>query len=202
MEIAVLTGLSGATAPIQEPSMIQVYKQSCNTWEMCRSMPFCLQSTQGLNAMRNYMQVVIDFLGECRTFVGLSVIGLPFFELEKAGFTIWEMSGSVPSVLDGISETEAEAAPSLQLNIVMPRPEPREISPGCYSISLKEIQNCNGMVTSKQVLFPLLANKQIRHLEIICAHIPPWLEVKILGGEIEGTIEKLSLTETRVIISG
>ena len=202
MEIAVLVDQNGNTAPVQESCTIQVYKQSCNTWELCRSMPFCLQSAQGLNAMRNYMLKVIDFLGECQTFVGLSVIGLPFFELEKAGFTIWEMEDSAVNVLDRILEAETEATPSLQLNIVMPRPKPREISPGCYSISLKDIQNCNGMVTSKQVLFPLLANKQIRNLEIICTHIPPWLEVKILGGEIEGTIEKLSLTETRVVISG
>ena len=202
MEIAVLVDQNGITAPIQESCTIQVYKQSCNTWEMRRSMPFCLQSAQGLNAMRNYMQKVIAFLGECRTFAGLSVIGLPFFELEKAGFTIWEMSDSALSVLDGILEAEAEATPPPQLNIVMPRPEPREISPGYYSISLKEIQNCNGMVTSKQLLFPLLANKQFQNLEIICTHTPPWLEVKILGGEIEGTIEKLSLNETRVIISG
>ncbi len=98
--------------------------------------------------------------------------------------------------------SESEATPPPQLNMVIPIPEPQEISPGYYLISLKEIQNCNGMVTSKQVLFPLLANKQIQQLEIICTHIPPWLEVKILGGEIEGTIEKISLTETRVTISG
>lgn len=200
MEIAVLTGQNGATAPIQESCTIQVYKHSYNTWEKYHSIPFCLQSAHGLKAMRDYMQTVIDLLGECRTFVGLSVTGLPFFELEKAGFTIWEMDGSAFNVLDSILEAEADATPPPQLNIVIPNPEPREISPGCYSISLKEIQNCNGMVTSKQILFPLLANKQIQHLEIICTHAPPWLEVKILGGEIEGTIEKISHSETRVTI--
>ncbi len=104
MEIAVLVGQNGATAPIQESCTIQVYKHSCNTWEKCRSMPFCLQASQGLKAMRDYMQTVIGFLGECRTLVGCSVIGLPFFELEKAGFTIWEMDGSPADVLDIILE--------------------------------------------------------------------------------------------------
>jgi len=204
MEIAVLTGQNGVTAPIQESCTLQVYKYSCNTWELYRSIPFCLQSTQGLQAMRDYMQTVIDFLGECRTFVGRSVIGLPFFELDKAGFTIWEMDGAPTKVLDSILEAEAAVAaaalPSPQLNISIPQPEAREISPGCYSISLKEIQNCNGMITSKQVLFPLLANKQIQNLEIICTHVPPWLEVKLMGGEIEGSIEKISPDETRVTI--
>ncbi len=202
MEIAVLAGQSGATSSIQESCTLLVYKHSCNTWEMCRSRPFHLQTAQGVKAMRDYMQTVIGFLGECRTLVGLSVIGLPFFELEKAGFTIWEMDGFPADVLDSIREAEAEKTPPPQFNMVIPIPEPREISPGYYWISLKDIQNCNSMITSKQVLLPLLANKQVQHLEIICTHIPPWLEVKILGGEIEGTIEKNSLTETRVTISG
>lgn len=201
MEIAVLVGQNGAIAPIQATGEIQVYKHSCNIWEMCRSIPFCLQSAPGLKAMRDYMQTVIKFLGECRTFVGLSVIGLPFFELEKAGFTIWEMDGSAYNILDSIQEAEAETTLSPPLNIVIPKPEPREISPGCYSISLKEVQNCNGLVTSKQLLFPLLNNNQISDLEIICTHVPPWLEVKILSGEIDATIDKITPHETRVTIS-
>ncbi len=203
MEIAVLTGQNGATAPVQAEGVIQVYKHSCNIWELRRSIPFALQSACGLKAMRDYMQTVIELLGECRTFVGLSVNGLPFFEMEKAGFTIWEMEGAAPDLLDTIlEETNAEKESSPPLNIVLYNPEPREVSPGHYFISLKEIQNCNGMITSKQILIPLLKNKQYQKLEILCLHIPPWLELKMISGEIDGTIEKISSTETRVTICG
>jgi len=203
MEIAVFVGPNGETAPIQKAGEIQVYHQSCNIWEICRSMPFALQSAKGLPGIREYMKEVLDFLGECRTFVGLSIIGLPYFELEKAGFTIWEMAGPPYSILDSI--LEAEAASKLdtypEINIITPRPEPQEIAPGCYSISLKEIQNCNHVVTSKQILFPLLEKTTIKSLEIICSHIPPWLEVKILAGEVNGVIDKISSNETRVTIN-
>ena len=204
MEVAVFVGPNGETAPIQEKGEIQVYQYSCHIWEISRCMPFSLQAAKGLQGMREYMKTILDFLGQCRTFVGQTVIGLPYFELEKAGFAIWEMAGSPLSVLDRILAAEkakAESPPYQAINIIMPRPEPREVSPGCYSISLKDIQNCNGMVTSKQILFPLLKSMDFKNLEIICDHVPPWLEVKLLCGEISGVIEKITPNETRVIIT-
>ncbi len=202
MEIAVLVGQNGETASLQAADEIRVYKYSCKIWELGRSVPFSLPVTKGLSSLRAYLKTVIDFLGECRTLVGLSVIGLPYFELEKAGFTIWEMAGPYSSVLDIILEAEAAAVPAPSMNIIMPRPEPREVSPGCYSISLKDIQNCNGMVTSKQILFPLLKKMDFLSLEITCAHVPPWLEQQIISGQLTGQINKRSPQEFIITISG
>lgn len=169
-------------------------------------MPFSLETTQGLTNIRKYMKTVLDFLGECRTLAGLSVTGLLYFELEKAGFTIWEMAGSPTYVMDNILAAEANAKAEVNfangINIVVPKPEPQMISPGCYSISLRDIQNCNGMVTSKQILFPLLKNMDFQSLEIICTHIPPWLEQQILTGQLSGHVNKVNHQETRVTING
>jgi len=169
-------------------------------------MPFSLESAQGLPSMREYMKEVLQFLGKCRTVAGLAITGLLFFELEKAGFTIWEIAGSPTYVVDSILAAEANANAELdfssKIDIVVSRPEPQMISPGCYSISLKDIQNCNGMVTSKQILFPLLKNMDFRSLEIICSHVPPWLEQQILIGQLSGQVNKINLQETRVTING
>lgn len=199
MEIAVLVGADGATAPIQTTGDIQVFKHDCNRWELSRSMPYNLQTIQGLKGMREYMAAIINFLGGCRTLAGSSVIGLPFYELEKAGFTIWEMTGAPAAILDYIMAAENKSVPSPPLN-ASPRPEAMETSSGYYSVSLKDIQNRNTMVTSKQILFPLLNNKQVRHLEIICTHVPPWLEIKLISGELEGTIEKMASHDIRITL--
>jgi hypothetical protein len=203
MEIAVLMGINGEIMSIQEAGELQVYQYSCQIWEMNRSIPFSLPARQGLQGLREYMKTVLNFLGDCQTLIGLSVIGLPLFELEKAGITIMEKAGSPANVLESVLErpSKAQLISSPDLNISMPRPEPREISPGCYSISLKEIQNCSGMVTSKQILFPLLEKMSFENLIIICSHVPPWLEVKILGGEVNGVIHRIAPNEVRIIIS-
>jgi Fe-only nitrogenase accessory protein AnfO len=200
MEIAVLVGPQGETAPIQTPGEIQVYQYTCNSWEICRSMPFALEPAGGLPGMRAYLQTVIEFLGECRIFVGCSVTGVPFFELEKAGFATWEIIGHPLDFLDGILKAQDAAASTAPVQASASLPELKETAPGCYSISLKEIQNCSGFISSKQVLLPILSRHQFHTLEVICSHVPPWLEVKILSGEINAVIEKSSPQEAKIII--
>ncbi len=201
MEIAVLVGEDGTAAPIQAASELRVYKQSCNTWEIDRSLPFNISSARDLKAMRDYMLTIIEFLGDCRTWACLSISGIVFFELEKNGFTVWEMDGAAYAILDAISADTAAADSTPSLPIAVVKPEAREISPGYYSVSVKDIQNCNGMITSKQILLPLLGDKSIHKLEIVCTHIPPWLELKIVNGELEAQIEQTAVHETRVTIS-
>lgn len=201
MEIAIFLDENGQTTSIQKSGAIQIFQHNCGVWENSRSMPFCLKPSLGLQAMREYMRAVLDFLGECRNFAALSVSGLPYYELEKAGIDIWEISGSSDNVLNIVSE--AEAAPPLLVlenQNPIPVPTPREESPGHYSISLKEIQNCNGNVTSKTVLLPLLQRMNFQTLEVICNHVPPWLEEKILSGQLSGQVDILGNQDYKVTI--
>lgn len=203
MEVAVFVGPGGVTAPMQEPGVIQVYQYTCGIWDLCRSMPFHLNSSRGLSEMRAYMKTVLNFLGECRLFAGLAVTGLPFFEMEKAGFTIWETTGTPREVLDSILEGEFETAEAVDTEAspaLVAVPQHRETSPGYYSISLKEIQDCSGRVTSKQVLIPLLQNLDFYELEVTCSHVPPWLEEKILSGQLDAVIERSGVLESRIYI--
>ena len=202
MEIAVLVGDNGNIATLPAKAEIHVYQYSVEDWELVRSMPFSIHSSNSLPIIREYLKIVITFLGECRTLVGLSVIGLPYFELEKAGFTIWEIAGSPLFALESIREAETASLHAPVLNIVLAKSEPREVSPGCYSISLKDIQNCNGMVTSKQILFPLLKQLDFHTLEVICSHVPPWLEQQLLIGQLTGYINQITPQEFIITISG
>ena len=203
MEIAIYLGPDGETAPLQEEGEIKLFQYNCGVWEISRSMPFCLGPSTGLRAMREYMQTILDFLGECRTFVGLSVTGLPFYELEKAGVNIWEIAGSSYNVLNSILQAGDEPAPSPPDTIALiPVPTAREISPGRYYISLKEIQNCNGQVTSKTVLLPLLQHMNFQTLEVTCNHIPPWLEEQILSDQIKARVDKLDNQDISITICG
>lgn len=203
MEIAIFVGRDGLIASMQEAGEIRVYQHYCGTWDMCRKMPFFLDTVRGLHSMRDYMKTVLHFLGECRIFIGLAVSGVLFFELEKAGFTIWEATGLPLEVLQGVLEEEGNRISSrAKATAAISKPEPREISPGFYSISLKDIQNCGGRVTSKQVLIPLLQKMDFIDLEIICSHVPPWLEEQILTGQLRARVDKSSSFESRINITG
>ena len=54
-------------------------------------------------------------------------------------------------------------------------PTPTDI-PGVYTINLMEVQAAHPDITSKKALRPFLASTPFVELEIICGHMPPWLE--------------------------
>jgi len=102
--------------------------------------------------------------------------------------------------LDYILEEERKSAKKtnrVKNNLI---PAPVETSAGCYRISLKEIQESNTGFTSKQVLLPFLHKGIFYSLEILCSHVPPWLQAELSSNNFSGEIKKINNKETRIII--
>ncbi|MDA8213134.1 MAG: nitrogenase, partial [Clostridia bacterium] len=182
-EIAVHVGENGETTSLNEKGTIIVYQKKQGKWTVSREKDFFPEQGLGLKELREKLDEVISFLAECKVFVGLSIVGVPYFSLEKAGFSVWEFKGKPLEFLDYILEKEeeeqAEQESQKPNNVVH---FPVETSAGCYKLSLKEIQENNLGVTSKQVLLPFLRKGKFYSLEVICSHLPPWLEAELMSG--------------------
>lgn len=182
-EIAVYLGENGETASLYEKGKIVVYRKKQGKWKAIDEKEFFLEKGLGVKDLREKMGEVISFLGKCKTFVGLSISGVPYFELEKHGFSIWEFEGKPFKFLDYILEKEEEIKEGASgLTESGLPPAPVEILPGCYRISIKEIQEGNTGITSKQALLPFLRGGGFYSLEVLCNHVPPWLEAELAGG--------------------
>ncbi len=177
--ITVFTGRDGTTASLLQPGKLIFYCWEKDSWNSIRERDFYLNNDDGIPQLRRKMEEVLEFMGDCKTFVGSAVIGLPYFILEKAGCSIWEFPGKPAAFLDQIlaEENHASCEQTGRGKENTP-PAPEEIAPGCYRISLLDIQTKNPGITSKQVLIPFLAQTRFYSLEIHCRHIPPWLENK------------------------
>lgn len=200
-EIAVCIGQNGETTSLNKPGTIIVFEKRQGQWSISREKDFNPAQGLGLADLRRNMEELISFLDSCRIFVGLSIIGVPYFSLEKAGFSIWEFTGQPREFLDYILEQEeaqAEKENQKTNNIV---PFPVETSAGCYKLNLKEIQENKGGFTSKQVLLPFLRKGKFYALEVICSHLPPWLEAELMQGNFTSSVEKIGANELRVIIA-
>ncbi|MDD1693314.1 MAG: nitrogenase [Methanoregula sp.] len=200
-EVAVITGSDGRTVPISEPGMVVVYRRVRGTWLAERRLPFSIEKDGGLSGLREQMEILTLFLGTCRTFVARSASGALFFGLEKAGCTVFEITGSPSEFLDTIwqdakEEQEAKAPVPAGTDI----PSPLEIAPGKYYISIREIQGNRPEVSSKQVLRLFVQHGAFSELEIICDHVPPWIEVDAerLGYEISS--ERTGLHDLKVLL--
>jgi len=199
-DIAVYVGENGETASFYEKGRIAVYRKKKAQWSVLREKDFILDQNLGLKELRCKMREALFFINGCRIFVGLSITGLLFFELEKSNFSIWEFAGRPAEFLDHILAREEEAAiqktdqPGL-------KSAPVEISGGRYRVSLKEIQENNMGLTSKQVLLPFLRKGDFFVLEVICSHFPPWLEAEIMSGNLACQTEKSGQNEIKIILT-
>jgi Fe-only nitrogenase accessory protein AnfO len=201
-EIAVFCDADGSTAKLGEPGKITVFSRWQGSWEVVREKDCFLDAQGGLKEFRRQITEALEFLGDCRIFVAAAVTGVPYYELEKAGFSIWEYSGEPLGYLDQVWAREEKDALTKNQPAVKPvLVSPTETAPGHFIISLKEIQQKNAGITSKQVLLPFINRGQFKVLEVSCNHIPPWLELTLNGDAYSYTTERVSPKEVRVKIS-
>jgi Fe-only nitrogenase accessory protein AnfO len=200
-EIAVITGSDGRTVSLSEPGTFVVYRRERGTWLMERRLPFSLEADDGLAGLRTRMGELIAFLGGCRTLVALSASGALFFGLEKAGFSVYEIAGSPAEFLNNVwRDAKEDQEEKVPLPAGADIPAPLEIAPGKFYISIREIQGKRPEVSSKQVLRSFVQQGSFSELEIVCDHVPPWIEVDAerLGFEISS--ERTGVHDVKVLL--
>jgi len=187
-DIAVYVNENGETTAINAPGKLVVYRKRQGSWKACREKRFNPVSTEGMAGLRRMMDEVAAVMGSCKIFVGHTVTGIPYFELEKSNCTVWEMRGKPADFLDYILSCEDDEQNLAPQSTAVVIPVPAEIGGGRYRVSIKEIQDSGSGSTSKQVLQPFLRKDNFSELEVICSHVPPWLEAEFATGLLKGKV--------------
>jgi hypothetical protein len=200
-EIAALVGSDGRTVPLNEPGTLVVFRRDRRQWVRERETAFALDPVKGLPGLRSTVVTLAGFLGSCKTVVTKSASGAMFFELEKARCSVWEIPGSPDEFLEEVWRDEKEEQDTEPLPAGADIPAPLEIAPGRYYISIREIQGKRPEVSSKQVLRQFVQRGGFNELEIICDHVPPWIEVEAERRGYEIVCEKTAQNEVKVILS-
>jgi len=201
-EIAVLLGSDGRTVPLGEPGTLVVFRRERRLWLRNRTHEVALDPSAGLVGMRKTAAALNGFLGSCRTIVATSASGALFFELEKARCSVWEITGSPDEFLEQVwhDEKDEQELAAQPLPTGPDIPAPLEISPGKFFISIKEIQGKRPELSSKQVLRPFVRQGGFTELEIVCDHVPPWIETEATQLAYLLTSERTAMNEFRVLL--
>ena len=199
-EIATVLGPDGRSSTLTKPGTVIVYRRNQGIWNKDRELSFAPDEHENLANLRKKMQDLISFLGECKIFVTKTATGALYYELMKAGFSIFEVSGTPDEFLEDvlIEEEKEQVIKLAQKNVAIPGPYER--SPGEYVVSIKEIQGKIPGVTSKQILMDFMKAGNFSTLEIICDHIPPWIEME---SEQKGYLiesEKIRVNEVKMVV--
>jgi Fe-only nitrogenase accessory protein AnfO len=197
-EIAAILGPDGASIPLNEPGTVVVYRRVRGTWEKDREMAFAIEPARGLRDLRSKVENLKALLRDCRVFVAKSASGALFFELEKARFSVWEIAGTPSEFLDRVWRDEKAEQMAACLPPDAAIPAPTETSPGHFTISIKEIQGKRPEVSSKQVLQDFIRRGTFEQLEVLCDHLPPWIEVDATRCGFELATEQLGKNEVKV----
>ncbi|UNC92659.1 Fe-only nitrogenase accessory AnfO family protein [Candidatus Contubernalis alkaliaceticus] len=201
-EIAVYEDQSGVTASFEQDGKIVIYRKIKGAWKVLREKGLFGDKILSLKELRKRMDNITDFLGECRIFVGASIAGIPYFSLEKHGCNLWEIEGRPQDFLDLIIESEEEEKSresERKLKDILPIP--LEVFPGRYIISIKEIQEKDLGITSKQVLRPYLQKGRFYELEVTAGHVPPWLEGDLMVNDLNSRVDQVSENEIKITIT-
>ncbi len=189
-EIAVLTDASGSLAAWSEGGRLSVFRRENGLWHELAAHDVALDMSGGISGLRRQMADIIALLGECTIVLAATVTGVPYFELEKADISIWEMSGPFEKrMLETVLQEEALAEQERRSSAPVAVPAPEHLGNGRYRISIKEVQEKGG-ITSKQVLQGFLQKGCFEEVDILCAHVPPWLEGELAVGALTGHVEK------------
>lgn len=177
-EIGTIIGSDGRSSSLTTSGTIVVYRRYQGVWNREREMPFLTFETDTLAGLRDKMKEVLSFLGDCRIFAADNATGALYFELMKAGCSIFEVSGTPEEFLEDILAEEEKEQAAQDATRAHPVPGPYERAPGAYVISIKDIQGKIPGITSKQILLDFLKAGRFSSLEITCDHIPPWIEME------------------------
>lgn len=201
VEIAVFIGAEGTSTSLDEPGIMAVFRRDQSTWETDREQDFAIGTAKSMRELRLKMGEMVEFLGPCKVVVARSATGVPYFELEKARCSIWEVSGAPEDFLDHVLAGEEAERSEGQAEAPVAVPVPCETSPGYFFISIKEMQEKNSGVSSKQVLRQFLRNGGFRTLTVVCSHVPPWIEADAAICGLSCETEQLGKNEFTVRIS-
>jgi Fe-only nitrogenase accessory protein AnfO len=202
-KIAVLVDNQGLAGGFTESGVLKLYSRENGEWTVIKELPYNLPYSQGIKAVRANMMEMLNWLGECRLFLAREVAGLPYNILDIAGFNIYEVEGKPEELFDAVLEKEkshsSPQSPSTTDSSVAYGPIKTNIE-GNYYINLKQVQDANASLSSKQLLLPFLRLGTFFELEVSCYHVPPWLAIELDVLRLKSELIKIGENDYKIKI--
>lgn len=177
----------GVTIPLNKPGTVVVFRRDKGSWTKDREMSFKVDPAKGLDEMRGKVGELLKFMEPCKIFVARSASGAMFYELEKAQFNVWEIPGTPDAFLEQVWSEDEKDRNDMAAPAVSEIPVPLENTSGNFFISIKETEGKRPELSSKQILQSFIRKGNFATLEIVCDHVPPWIESesRTVGFKIE-----------------
>lgn len=188
MEIAVLVNEKKTTSGFDKNGTILVYgKENCN-WKIRRQMEYRIDDLTNAFALHQKIKEICNWLDTCKIMVVDRVRGVHYIAFEEFQISMLQIKGIPEQFLDDIRECVNHQRSASEVS--MEHKAIYESQPGKYYTDLRDVMNGKTSYNSKQILLPFLKNESFHVLEILCDHVPKWLEKEQNELKIRITIEQ------------
>ncbi|MFT4145870.1 MAG: Fe-only nitrogenase accessory AnfO family protein [Mobilitalea sp.] len=188
MEIAVLVNSEGNTTGFEKEGMIRVYSKTNCEWSILRQMEYSTKNMVDATALHNKVKEICLWLENCKIIVVNRIRGVYYIAFEEKQISMLEIKGYPIDFLDDIQECVQHQRTGQE--IPMEHNTIFKLRQGVYHTDLREVMKGNTSYSSKQILLPFLRQQKFTQLEIICDHVPKWLEKEQTQLEVRILIEK------------
>lgn len=188
MEIAVLVNSEGNTSGFETDGVICVYHKINCEWSIDRQMEFYTENIINSAGLHEKIREISDWLDHCRIIVVNRIRGIHYIAFEERQISMLEIKGSPEAFLEDIKECIQHQRTGKEIpiehNTVF------ELRPGFFHTDLREVMKGNTSYNSKQILLPFIKKQKFSQLEMLCDHVPKWLEKEQTELGIRISIEK------------
>jgi Fe-only nitrogenase accessory protein AnfO len=200
-KVAVIMGQDGYIGVIESKSMIDLYTKTEDEWQLFNRVEVLIKDSSNIEEVRRGVRKTVLELEDCRIILGKNVSGVAYHILDRLGFYIFEADTYYPEMFDEIiyevEKTEGEEDRGENIPIAPYSPN----QDGIYYLDLIELQNRHPDISSKKAISQFINNQVFMRFELICRHMPPWMEQVIERRKLKCTIEKQGEDICKVILS-
>lgn len=203
-KIAVFTDKKGETTTFNNEGYLKVFSKVNGKWCILRELKILPGDMTKISEVRSKITSIANEINDCSIVVGKRISGIVYNIFSSANIIVWECEGRPEGFLDYIFDEEEkkknEKPIKDEIGAVI-EDHIKKIEEGYYYISLSNIQTINERITSKQVLIPFLERGGFEKVEIMCSHIPPWIESKTTRYGLKMSIQDVCTNEIKITLA-
>ncbi len=198
-KISIIMNNFGEIDSIMENAVISVFEKRNTVWTVVKNISIDFGLFQNIKELRKKLIQLASELGDCKIIVGRSISGLTYHIFDKMGFDIFEAESFSPVVLDQIL-SDVHNKSGKREERAFTGPVETDV-PGVYFLDLIALQKQSPGISSKMALQSFLLGTPFFRLDLICEHLPPWIESLVQNKNLNLGTEKLAEGKTRIIIT-
>ncbi|MDR0918083.1 MAG: hypothetical protein LBM93_02370 [Oscillospiraceae bacterium] len=178
MKIAVLKDCDGNISEFFNAVCFDIYEKKTDTWSVINKISFPKIEPNIPKILRKNTEELLSTVTDCSVIASKGLRGIPYSVFDMAGFHIFEIQEINSEILDEIVDDVRSANITKTENkeiITSSFPTETAVA-GVYELDLVALQEKFPEISSKKALLDFMNNTPFMYLNLICKHIPPWIE--------------------------